>query len=358
VTVAGALPSGLAPIGLLLAAAMSVTNVMTDVWRKRALDQRDLFPATFWIRIAVAVVFAVVLGVQILRGVPVEIRDGGLLFGLFPLAPMPTFFIYLVLDVGLITIVMWLYFRALQISPLSMCIPFLAFTPVFLIPSTYIILGQKPEPIKLLGVALIVVGSLAMHRQLFAVGWLAPVKAVLEYKGSRYMLIVALIFSLTNPLDAKLVKMSDVFTESFAYGVGLCISFYLLAKSQNGDIAAAAKGNAKWIVLAGLFDAVSLLFQLASYGYIPVVITVSIKRAGIVLSVFAGWLFFREREITDQAIAATVMFCGVLILYLKVTPVEAFAVVAATLVGMAIALYATRSAARSAARSDMREKTS
>src|ERR1035438_612532 len=73
--------SGFAPLGLLLAAAMSVTNVMTDVWRKRALDRRDLFPATFWIRIAVAVVFAVVLGVQILRGVPVEIRDAGLLFG-------------------------------------------------------------------------------------------------------------------------------------------------------------------------------------------------------------------------------------------------------------------------------------
>ena len=157
---------------------MSVTNVMTDVWRKRALDQRDLFPATFWIRIAVAVIFGLVLLVQMLRGVPVVIRDGGLLFGLFQLAPIPTFFIYLVIDVGLITIVMWLYFRALQISPLSMCIPFLAFTPVFLIPSTYIILGQKPEPIKLLGVALIVVGSLAMHRQLFAVGWLAPVKAV------------------------------------------------------------------------------------------------------------------------------------------------------------------------------------
>ena len=150
------------------------------------------------------------------------------------------------------------------------------------------------------------------------------------------------IFSLTNPLDAKLVKMSDVFTESFAYGVGLCISFYLLAKSQKGDFAAAARGNVRWIVLAGLFDAVSLLFQLASYAYIPVVITVSIKRAGIVLSVFAGWLFFREREITDKAIAASVMFCGVLILYLKVTPVTAFVMVAATLGGMSIAMYATR----------------
>ena len=191
--------------------------------------------------------------------------------------------------------------------------------------------------------ALIVVGSLAMHRQLFAVGWLAPVKAVLEYKGSRYMLIVALIFSLTNPLDTKLVMMSDVFTESFAYGVGLCISFYLLSQNAERRISrAAAKGNLKWIALAGLFDAVSLLFQLASYAYIPVVITVSIKRAGSCWRVFAGWLFFREREITDKVIAASVMFCGVLILYLKVTPVAAFAMVAATLAGMSIALYATR----------------
>ena len=63
---------------------MSVTNVMTDVWRKRALDKRDLFPATFWIRVAVAVVFGLVLLVQMLRGVPVVIRDGGLLFGLVP----------------------------------------------------------------------------------------------------------------------------------------------------------------------------------------------------------------------------------------------------------------------------------
>jgi hypothetical protein len=40
-----ALPPGFAPVGLLLAAAMSVTDVMTDVWRKRALYGRDLFPA-------------------------------------------------------------------------------------------------------------------------------------------------------------------------------------------------------------------------------------------------------------------------------------------------------------------------
>jgi hypothetical protein len=38
----------LSPIGLLLAAIMSVTNVFTDVARKHALEKRDLVPPTFF----------------------------------------------------------------------------------------------------------------------------------------------------------------------------------------------------------------------------------------------------------------------------------------------------------------------
>jgi len=96
---------------------------------------------------------------------------------------------------------------------------------------------------------------------------------------------------------------------------------------------------------------VSLLFQLASYAYIAVVITVSIKRAGILLSVFAGWLFFRERGITDKVIAASVMFCGVLILYLPLTAWQTVALMAITLGAMAIALYCTRERTSEAAAS-------
>lgn len=346
------MPTALAPIGLLMAATMSVTNVLTDVARKHALENRDLVPATFWIRIAVAAVFAVVLLGRVLTGAAIKIHDGGALFGIasLHLAPLPTFLIYLVLDVLLITGVMWLYFRALQISPLSLTIPFLAFTPVFLLFTGFIILGELPEPVKILGVVLIVVGSFVMHRRLFAVSLLAPAKAVIREKGSRYMLLVSLIFAITNPLDKKLVTMSDVFTEAAAYGIGLCITFWIMARAQHADFAKAAAGNWKWISLAGLLDGVSLLFQLASYTYIAVVITVSIKRAGIILSVFCGWLFFHERGITDKVIAASVMFCGVLILYLPLTAPQAFGVTALTLLGMAVALYVTRNQASEAAR--------
>ena len=115
------------------------------------------------------------------------------------------------------------------------------------------------------------------------------------------------------------------------------------------DFRAAARSNLGWIFLAGALDAVSLLFQLASYAYIAVVITVSIKRAGILLSVFSGYLFFRERGITDKVIAASVMFCGVLILYLPLTTREALGMTAATLAGMSLALYLTRNQTAEAA---------
>ena len=327
-----------------MAATMSVSNVLTDVARKRALTGRDLIPVTFWIRTAVTCSIAIVLLWRIAGGASVVIRDGGPLFGIAAvhLNPIPTFLIYLLLNVLLISGVTLLYFTALQVSPLSMCVPFLSFTPVFLIPTGFVILGEIPSPLKAVGVALIVVGSLVMHRRLFAEGLMAPVRAVLREKGSRYMLLVSFIFSITNPLDKKLVTMSDVFTEAFAYGLGLAIAFWIMGRWRKGDFTAACEANWKWIGLAGLLDAVALLFQLASYAYIPVVITVSIKRAGIVLSVFSGWLFFHERNITDQVIAASVMFCGVLILYLPLSPWETAGMAALTMAGMAAALYATR----------------
>jgi hypothetical protein len=204
---------------------------MTDVARKRALERRDLIPATFWIRAAVAAIFGLALLWRIGNGAQVVIRDGGALFGIAALrpAPIPEFLIYLTIDVLLITVVMWLYFRALQISPLS----------------------------------IVRAVSLAMHRRLFAQGWLAPARAVIREKGSRYMLLVSLIFSVTNKVDKKLVTVSDIFTEAFAYGVGLSISFWIMGCVRRSDFA--ARGNWKWISLAAALDAVSLLFQLASY---------------------------------------------------------------------------------------------
>jgi hypothetical protein len=72
----------LAPFGLLLATAMSVTNVLTGVARKHALEKRDLVPATFRMRVGVTFCFGSALARKVPAGKPVVIRDGGALFGI------------------------------------------------------------------------------------------------------------------------------------------------------------------------------------------------------------------------------------------------------------------------------------
>ncbi len=334
----------LSPIGLGIAAAMSATNVFADVARKKALENRALIPATMWCKVATALVYAIALTYRVSNVAPVEIRDGGSLFGIdgVHLAPAPTYLIYLLIDVVLVSLCNLLYFKALQVSPMSLCVPFLAFTPIFLIPTGYIMLGELPPAIKLMGVALIVAGSVAMHRKLFAEGWTAPFRAIVRERGSRYMLMVAFLFSITNPLDKKLVQMSDIYTVAFSYGTGMCVFFWLLALARHEPLAGALGANAKWIGTAGAAEGVSVLLQFASYAFVDVVIAVSIKRAGIVLAVLFGWLFFREREVTDKLIATSVMFAGVLILYLPLTAAQTIVVCAAALAAMGIALYATR----------------
>ena len=157
------------------------------------------------------------------------------------------------------------------------------------------------------------------------------------------MLAVSLLFSITNPVDKKLVQLSDAYTYSWAYAMMSVLIFgvpilYRRAK-QTTDHAPVRK---KWIAITGFTDSLTLLLQLTTLKFTDVVICIALKRAGIILTVIAGWLIFREKDITDRLIAAAVMLVGALMFYLPMTFNEQMVVTAATLIGLSIALYATR----------------
>lgn len=334
----------LSAAGLFLAALMSGSNTFADVARKKALYKHSLVPVTFWCQVFAAVIFAIALVTRIVMGAGVVFRDSGDLFGIagVHLPPAETYFVYLSIDVLLVSIANLLLFRALQVSPLSLCIPFMAFTPIFLIPTGFVILGELPPDVKLLGVLLVFIGSVLMHRRLFAVSWAAPVTALIKEPGCRYILAVALIFSLTNPIENKLVEITDVYTQACAFGIGLSVFFVVLTLAKRDSFQGALQGNMIWLPLAGALDAISLLLQYASYHYLDVVIAVSIKRAGIVLAVLFGWLFFKESGIRDKGIASSVMLAGMLIIYLPLSIWQGATMTGAVLAAAALALYVTR----------------
>ena len=328
----------LSAFGLAVAALMAVTNVVMEVARKKATTGRVLVPAAFWCHIFDTLVFVLAWGYYRMRGYGFYVRGGGDLFGISGLhvSPMAIFVIYEIIDFLIHGLATWLFFKALQEAAMSTAVPFLSFTSVLIIPTGFLLLGEMPGWTKLLGVLLTTVGSVMMHWRLFAVNWLAPVKAIYRDKGSRYMLYTAVLLAVLSPLDKKLSLMADIYTQCIIFGVGMVIFFFFMAKARNEPLLPVLKGGIKWIAIAGILDAATILLQFESYQYLDSVIVISIKRSGIVLAVVFGWIVFKERNIRDKLMASTMMFIGVSMLYFSLSTLQAAVITLVTLLFMVL----------------------
>jgi uncharacterized membrane protein len=314
-----------------------------EVARKKAVADRPLLAVMFWSHLFDLMLFSAALAVESLHHASGGINDAGNLFGIpgCHLSPLATYLVYLVMDLAILGLANWLFFRALQVASLSSSVPFLAFSSVFMVPLAFVILGEMPSVPDLAGVLLTVIGSVAMNRRFLGGGWLGPVRALFREKGSRYMLAVSFLLAFSSPLDKRLVLMTDVFRQSVVYGFGMCLFFLVLSMFNGESLIPVLKGGLAWIALAGMLDAGSLLLQFASYHYLDVVIVICIKRVGTVLSVIFGWLVFRERHIVDKLIASAVMFVGIVVLYVSITVKAAIITTAVTVAAMVTLLWIT-----------------
>ena len=116
--------------------------------------------------------------------------------------PTPPFSFWLVLFAALPfeLFAYLLYLRAIRIAPLSLTIPFLALTPVFTIVTSWAILGEKVSPGGSLGIFAITIGIYLIHLDAVKEGWFAPFRALFRERGTRLILIAALLYSVTSNL--------------------------------------------------------------------------------------------------------------------------------------------------------------
>ncbi len=366
-------------LGLILACFGSVFNVLTDCSRKKILDhQYDAALIGFWCKVVALVCYLIALSALIACGVGLALPPIG---AALKLSPAAAFLLYLLLNALLEGTAIMLNYRALQVSPLSLCVPFMALTPVFLLPVGKLFLHEQISAGMIVGVVLVVIGSLVINRQLVANGWLEPAKAIIREKGSRYMLIVALLLAATAALDKWFVtsggevEFSVSLSRAFTLSLGKCVMLMLffavlawvrLRKSpgSSGEVADTASATAAghffleawrvvptWLILAGIFEAIVLVLQLTAVQFAVAAIVISIKRSGILLACFLGWFMFKERGITDRVIGSCVMIAGVVVFFLTkpnsqnaamIGFIGAIGVAALALAGMSVALYLTR----------------
>lgn len=207
-----------------------------------------------------------------------------------------------------------LYVRAIKLSPLSLTVPFMALSPVFIIFFAFIFLGEVPSGAGAVGIVLIAVGAYALNAGAYRKGLLGPVRAVFKEPGSVLMIIVALIYSLTSTLGKVAVEHSSPVFFGFFYSflLTLVMTAYVAYK---GKLRFVFSRPASFIPI-GLCTAAMVSTHFIAISLTQAAYMISVKRTSLVWSVILGRLIFKEEDIRQRLAGSVIMMAGVLVIVL------------------------------------------
>jgi len=214
------------------------------------------------------------------------------------------------------TITSILYMQALLEAPLSLALPLLKLTPVFLLVTAPIITGEVPSIVGLIGVILSVAGSYMLNLSKKREGFWEPLLSIWKVKGTRKMLIVSMLWSISAPCDKIAVLNSSPMEFLVVINGLLSLTLFLLA--QRFGMSFKESSIRQILVLApiGIFSSLSLMFQMTALQLAQVTYVITTKRLSAVFGMIWGKIFFKETGLRERLIGTIFLLVGmVLILF-------------------------------------------
>ena len=243
-----------------------------------------------------------------------------LLFGfLFYEIPVVSFKFYIVVIINVFVWIVgiFLLMKSLEESDLSISIPMLSFTPIFLLFVSYILLREFPSLQGLAGIFIVVVGSYILNISSVKSGFFEPLKSIFKNKGVFYMLIVAFLFSVTASLSKSGINLSNpayfIFIHYLFASIILLVLFFRKFKKDIKQI----KKNSGYFFIIGVAVAFSEIMTATAFKLEIVPYVISLKRTSVIFSVLIGYLFLKEKNFKHAIIGSVIMFIGAVLITLS-----------------------------------------
>ncbi len=228
----------------------------------------------------------------------------------------PNFFKALCSTSVILSVASLLYTVALKASDLSLSAPMLTTTPLFLLVTSPLIVGEFPAPAGLTGIVLIVVGSYVLNLGQKKKGFFEPLRAIIREPGPRYMLCVAFLWSISANIDKIGIRNSDTYfwLLSVYVTVGLFQTPLVLIRSRK-KMGILLKRPLPFIAM-GVLESASIVAQMFALSLTIVPYIVAVKRMNAIFGVLFGALFFKEKGLRHRLPGAALMVAGVALIAL------------------------------------------
>jgi drug/metabolite transporter (DMT)-like permease len=269
---------------------------LKDVFSKRSLQRLDAYLVAW-----AANVFAIVILIPILLAI-----------GIPPI--QPPFWLALAVGGSLNVISFTLYIKAIQIADLSLTVPLVTLTPLFMLITSPLIVRESATVADAIGVFLIVIGSYVLNLRQRNQGYFAPLRAIWQNQGSRLMFTVAFLWSITSNFDKiGVVNSSPIFWSTALYGF-LAVGMFPLVWLRSRSKLPLLLTNYRELATIGFFHALGISFQMAAVAHTLVTQVIAIKRTSALMSVLFGHLVFSEQGLRERLAGAAIMVCGVVVM--------------------------------------------
>ena len=221
-----------------------------------------------------------------------------------------TFWVAIALCVVMDLVTTILYMRAIQIAPLSLTIPYLGLTPIFLLIIPTLVLGETLSIIGIAGVILISLGIYVLQLDRAKYGLFEPWLAIFKNRGSLYMFIIACSYAVTSTLAKLAIQHSSPIFMAVIYFVLLSIGFtpFVLIVSK-GKFKPFVQQPYSYIKI-GLAMAIMIITHFTAINMIQVAYMISIKRTSLLFAIFYGLWWFKEGNMRDRITGGIIIIAG------------------------------------------------
>lgn len=226
------------------------------------------------------------------------------------------FWIALLIGASMNAVIALLYIKAIKLSDLSLAVPLVALTPLFMLLTSPLIVGEYPNFFDGIGVFFIVMGSYLLNIKEKSQGYLAPFKALLHQPGSKLMLLVAFLWSITTNFDKIGVQNSSPIFWVFALLTTMSVLLLPVLLHKTSNPKRQIIQYLPMLMATGFFNALGVICQMQALTMTLVVQVIALKRTSVLMGVLFGHFIFKEKDIQERFLGAAIMMGGVLFITL------------------------------------------
>lgn len=285
-------------LGLLLAFATAIATALQNIYQKESVVETDEWVASWSKR-----TFAVI-------GLAPAVLISGI-----PDINLAKFLPVLVLNTAISVIATILISKAYKREEVSFLAPLSALSPIPMLITSPLIVGEWPSPIGLIGV-LVVVSGVYLLKAEDTTTLTEPIRKIASNRAAQMMIFVTLLYSISSNYDKVGVLLSDPIFWAFIYTGTTALALTPIMMVKTDDWTEEIKTGGKSLFVFGLISGIGSVFQMFALEHTLVIYVTTIKRLSIPLSVILAYILYNETNIRGRTIGSLLAMAGAVLITL------------------------------------------